>query len=152
VRSRLLALTALTLLATCLSAVGSAQAGTHALTCEGDTSSFHPNGTGRYFCIVHKVKPNVSVTLSKGQENHDCNRYRSFEAESSGGLFQNGFSTYDHRSVPGRSFWLHDDDPDLRTDELHKMRVRVYDNSERLRFRNHSRFLVNVSWSMRCRV
>jgi hypothetical protein len=32
------------------------------------------------------------------------------------------------------------------------MRVRVYDNHKRLRFRNYSRFLVNVSFTMRCPV
>ena len=75
-----------TALGTCLSMVAAAQAGTHALKCEGDGLSLHPNGTARYVCAIHKVKPNVSVTLSKGQENRDCDRYRAFEALSSGGL------------------------------------------------------------------
>jgi hypothetical protein len=141
----------LTLLAACLSAVAAvapAQAATRGIRCTGDGSSIHPNGTARYFCTIRQVKPNVVISVPKGQGG--CDTYRSFEAESSGGYVANGFKTYDHRSAPGRSFTLSDDDRDSRSDELHKMRVRVYDNNERLRFKNLSEFAVNITFSLRC--
>jgi len=143
-RSRLLVLT---LLATCLLAAAPAPADRRETTrCEFVDSSIQANDTARFLCEVRKVKTDQRITFMKGQQG--CETYRAFYAESSARFSR--YYTSDERSVPGRSFSLRDEERHSRTGELRKMRVSVSLNSKRLKFVNYSRFLVNVSFTMRC--
>lgn len=101
----------------------------------------------RVYCEVERVRRNERVTFPARP---DCDRYRDFEAEST----SQGLYVYasDSRSVPIPKFKLRDESAEDDEGRSYTLNVWVWANKKRIKFWNRSDMLVDVSFTMRCKV